>query len=356
MSSVLKIKNIFGETSIPDLFYKQALGEHSIVAITGLDGVIIDVNDKFIEISGYSRDELIGATHSILNSNYHCKSFWKNMYEEIYSGNTFRGDIRNKKKNGSFYWVDTTIYPILDKYNKIKYFFSIRTDISKRIKNHEDQLEKQRCLAEFGDLLQTTTHDLKNLFTISKLSLEKYLLKNDQKILETLEESLEQSYFLLESLSNGEKLSSKQKVDDGRAFLDTFLNRYLLEFSEENIQFYLQNELTKFKWNLRKITLVRCLDNLLRNSIFALQEATEKKIILRVCGNAMNPSLYLEDSGEGISKSLIEEVFKRGVSTKKNKRNAGIGLYTTRKILNKEGFDISVSSKLGKTVFQIFKL
>lgn len=108
----------------------QALDDHAIIAITDLKGKIIHVNDKFCEVSGYEKGELIGSDHRILNSGMHSKDFFKSMWETIKSGKTWKGEIRNRRKNGDFYWVQTTISAIRDHDGEVVQFLAVRTEIT----------------------------------------------------------------------------------------------------------------------------------------------------------------------------------------------------------------------------------
>ncbi len=128
---------------------KTALDQAAVVAITDSHGTIVEVNDHFCHLSQYSREELIGQTHRIVNSGYHSQHFFRQMWATITQGEIWKGEIRNQAKDGSHYWVNTTIVPFMDEEGQPFQYLAIRFDITAQKQLEADLSFKQAQLNDF---------------------------------------------------------------------------------------------------------------------------------------------------------------------------------------------------------------
>lgn len=177
---------------------RHALDKSAIVAITDRTGAIIHVNDKFCEISKYSRDELLGQNHRIINSGHHSPDFFVDMWKTISKGKIWEGEIKNRAKDGSYYWVNTTIVPFLDERGKPYQYVSIRYEITQR-KLAEEQLRV------YAERLESSNRELQDFASIAAHDLQEPLRK-----IETF----------------GDRLTKRFKnelAEDGRDYIDRML-------------------------------------------------------------------------------------------------------------------------------------
>lgn len=172
--------------------YQKAIDFNIICSITDSEGVIIYVNRKFCETSKYSKEELIGHNHRILNSGFHSKEFFENMWSTIKNGDIWNGEVKNKAKDNSFIWLDNTIFPVFDKKKNIVQYFSMRLPIDEKKKADVERIEHIKSLEE---MLFMTSHQVRkpivNLLGLAN-QLEDPTNSNDEimKIISYIKESV----------------------------------------------------------------------------------------------------------------------------------------------------------------------
>lgn len=202
----LKIKERTNE--ITDIQF--ALDESAIVAITDHKGIISFVNEKFESISKYTKEELLGQDHRILNSGHHSKEFMKELWKTIANGKVWKGTIKNKAKDGTFYWVDTTIVPFKNEDGKPYQYVAIRHDVTKE----KELLEELSYLSNFQNgLLNGTNHSIiatnpegtivsfnKGAEDLLGYAAEELINKESPAILHDINEIVERSQVLTEEL------------------------------------------------------------------------------------------------------------------------------------------------------------
>lgn len=268
--------------------FKFALDASSIVAITDHRGIIHYVNDQFCQVSGYTTEELIGSDHRIVNSGFHSKDFFKNMWRTISSGEVWKGEIQNRAKNGAYYWVDTTIVPFLKKNGKPYQYLAIRYEITDRKKVEEELKKMTQRLIEVQEeqrrSLSRNLHDgvgqnlYSHLITISRLSAEvthPLIEKMQEETMGLIEEVREISWELRPSVLDDlglipairsylTRYSGHHKID---VVFDCMLKRRLSVHQETAVYRIIQEALTnvrKYAQTNKANVTIREMENMFR--------------------------------------------------------------------------------------------
>ena len=346
---------------------KFALDQHSIVSVADVNGNIIYTNDKFSEISQYSREELLGKNHRLLKSGYHSDAFFDEMWQTITQGKVWHGEIKNRKKNAGFYWVSSTIVPFLDAAGLPYQYVSIRTDITQQ-KLYEEELERARQAAEAGsraksEFLSRMSHELRTpLNSILGFAQMLEIDQPDQLTLsqrENTEQILKAGWHLLELINEILDLS---QIEAGkmRIFIeDIFLSELLQQCIAlvgpllTSHQIKITDLITPCMNHVVRadqLRLKQVLINLMSN---AIKYNREEGTVILECVQLPNSRLRISvtDEGAGIPTDKLEQLFQpfnRAGADTSCIEGTGIGLAISKRLVELMGGEIGVTSVEGK--------
>lgn len=344
-TEINKLKQIIAD--LKKIVY--ALNQSSIVAVTDKNGIIQYVNDKFVEISKYQKEELIGQTHELINSSYHPKEYIRSMWQTILSGKVWRGELKNKTKDGSYYWVDTTITPLLDETGKPKQFIAIRNDITKR-----KQLEQQK-----DEFIAIASHELKTPVTSLKAYIELAKEKEKQKgdfqavnLLTKSEKQIDRLTVLINQLLDVSKIDTDQFEFQNTQFDLNHLIKDVVEMVQQTdkqhrIVTHLEGSLLLSGDRNR---LAQVTQNILINAIKYSPQSDQ--VIVDSHESNGHAVVCIQDFGIGIPAKDQEKVFdkfyrsrgKSGTSVS----GVGLGLYISAEIIRRHHGSIWVESEPGQ--------
>ncbi len=376
LNTELEKKLHLSQVEISD--YKHALDVSCIVAITDQKGIIHHVNENFCSISKYSREELIGQDHRIINSAYHPKEFIRNLWVTIARGQVWRGELKNKAKDGTYYWVDTTIVPFLDENGKPYQYLAIRSDITQRklaeeqlVQSNEElenkvvertlelthALEREKELNEMKSrFVSMASHEFRTPLSaiLSSISLVEHYLtleqaEKRQKHVDRIKASVKNLTSLLDDFLSLEKLE-QGKVETHTSDFDL---AELLEDVVEEMDGMLKKKYQTVKIDFQGEKMVHQDKKILRNIFLnlvsnAVKYSGEwKEILVTAIVKNKQVSISVRDQGIGIpeeaQKHLFGKFFRAGNAT--NIQGTGLGLNIVKRYVELLDGNISFSSK-----------
>jgi len=362
---------------------KFALNQSTIVAITNRQGIITYVNEAFCKISKYSEQELLGQNHRIINSGHHPHQFFIDMWKTIASGNVWKNEIKNRAKDGTYYWVDTTIVPFLDASGKSYQYIAIRHDITERKRIEEENLKltdelEQRVIERTTQLAQleamnkelesfsySVSHDLRaplrSIDGFSNLLLRSYrdtLDKKGQEYLQFIRSDSQRMAQLIDELLNLSRLTrgdlNRQSVnltDQAKNIVQELQKQE----PERSVEFVAAEGLVA---NGDEHLLRAVLENLLGNAWKFTGKTSNPRIEFGMMPVIDKPTYFVRDNGAGFEMEYADKMF--GAFQRLHKMEefpgTGIGLATVQRIIHRHGGEVWAEGKINQGAAFYFTL
>jgi PAS domain S-box-containing protein len=360
-----------GDLLIGDLSeQKFALDYSTIVAITDGDGTINYVNDKFCELSGYSKSELLGNDHKIINSGYHSAAFFQGLWDTIKNGKIWKGEIRNKKKCGQYYWEDTTIVPFMGKNQKSIQYLSIRHEITtlkeaqKTIIDQQTKLAVASKFSALGEMAANLTHEINNPLGVILGRCEMLLnhLDTESPDREQINKMVEHIEFTARRIEKIIKsMRSFSVATEGDPFESLTLIKLIHEtvdfvqqrFKDYNIDLHVTPIDPALKIECRNHEVSQIILNLLNNAFDAVQNLHTKWVKVEIQERLDDVEIAVIDSGIGIATHHQEKLFEPFFSTKEKKYGTGLGLSISKGLAEKHNALLQYDTFNKNTRFQL---
>ncbi|MDD5401252.1 MAG: ATP-binding protein [Sulfurimonas sp.] len=337
--------------------YQKALDESSIISKTDMDGKITYVNDKYIKLSGYSADELIGSKHSIFKHEDMPQEYFDDLWFQLKHADVFRGTIKNNKKDGDYFYVDVTIVKITDPYDNSIEYISIANDVTKLV---DARLEAQKASRAKEYFLSNMSHEIRTplnaILGFVNLLIDKDVSKQHRKYLEIILNSGENLLSIINDILDFSKLRSGEFTIEPKIFS-----------IHEEISHAL--ELFVASANSRDITITSFIDPKIPKELYA-DALRIKQILSNFLSNAIKFTkagghihvevtcdnevlkVSVSDNGVGIAKEDLKNIFSAFTQANhegiENYEGTGLGLSICHQLSKHMGGDIFVKSTLGE--------
>jgi PAS domain S-box-containing protein len=369
--------------------YKLALDVSTIVDITDKNGKILFINDNYLKISKYSNDELMGGTHKMVNSSYHSVAFMKNLWDSISKGKVWQNEIRNKDKEGGYYWLNMTIVPFLDEQGIPYQYVAISIDITNQ-KLLEKELIEAKIFAELAtsiaedpkivaetetgkaeeavkskqQFLSNMSHEIRTpmnaIIGFTKVVLKTELTAKQKEYLMAIKLSGDALIVLINDILDLAKVDAGKMTFEKTPFKLSLSIKAMLHLFETKIQ---EKNLTLITHYDKKIPEVLVGDpvrlhqiilNLVSNAVkfthqgmitvsVTLVSENEKEVVIKFA---------VSDTGIGIKEIKIKQIFENfqqaTSGTSRIFGGTGLGLAIVKQLVNAQGGTIDVKSEFGK--------
>ena len=356
---------------------KELINKYIIISTTDLDGKITSASEAFSKRCGYSKDELIGQSHNIVRHPDMPKSAFKAMWGTIKAGKTWRGEVKNLKKDGGYYWVDANIEPIFGKDGNIESYVAIRLDITDKIKLNElvaiqddtiseaikDMREQketaEKALKAKGEFLAIMSHEIRTplngILGFVDILKDSLIKQENQEHLQTISSSSHHLLGIINDILDFTKIESgKLEVEyidfDIKQEINSMINLFKTKAGKKNISLTLKmdNNLPQ-TINSDSLRIKQIISNLLSNSIKFTNQS--KNITLKVDYNNNLLNVSIKDEGIGIDKDKCEHIFEpfsqEDTSTTRKYGGTGLGLSISSELVKLLEGELKVKSEVG---------
>lgn len=332
---------------------KEALDAASIVAGTDARGLITYVNDRFCDISGYSRGELLGSNHRILNSGFHSTNFFIDLWKTISSGLVWRGEVCNRTKSGTLYWVKTTIVPFKNQEGRIYQYLSIRQDITElkhaqdMILNQQAQMVASSKLSALGELSAALTHEINNPLSVilgrtemllnildQAENLDVVTLRSMLQSIDTTGRRIEKIMRTVRSLAHKSDAEALEKTTV-KVLVESVLDILGARLRRHEVNFELSLPDSELSLICRPTEVFQILSNLFTNAIDAVSDLPIRWVRLEVKAEPQGVLFRMVDSGPGITNEIEKKLFSPFFTTKGVGVGTGLGLTISQSLAHR---------------------